>query len=93
MHEGIEVFNEKSSLDYILKQFPKFHDTVWKDHLAFWGNEEPGYWNNISAFAYYIMLLITENGDSNEIANAFRLAEEMIEKGNENVKTRYVQIF
>lgn len=75
----------------ILEKFPGFQPR-WQKHLAFWGEEEAGLCNDVSAFSHYVEELINEN-KSTLLGEIFNLAEYLMKEGDETVRTAIATCF
>ncbi len=76
-------FAENMALD-LLKVFPSVK-VRWDEHLKFWGDEERGYYNDMSVFAHQIVECY-RCGQTNEFGSVFALIERFISEGPTDVR-------
>ena len=76
---------EKSQIvPLILARCPSF-EPVWEKHRALWKGDEAGIYNDIGEFATFIVDCYAKH-DTDPIAAAFKLIEELLVMGDEEVR-------
>jgi hypothetical protein len=79
------MIKHNECMNLILKNFPGFQSD-WQEHLDWWDGDTPGFSNDMSAFSHYVLALLKNNKDSQEIKDIFILIEQLVSKGDEEVK-------
>jgi len=85
------MINEAKCIEIILTSYPEFQNGLWKEYLEDWGDDTPGFWNNISTFSHFAIELLKK--DSSLVPGIFQLAEELLESGNDNVQNAICTCF
>ncbi len=57
----------------------------WNDHLAFWGNDERGLYNDVGVFAHHAVEKFAR-GETEEFAALFDAVEDMLQSEDDRVK-------
>jgi hypothetical protein len=81
----VRVIEKAQIIPLILDRCPGFIPT-WEKHRAFWQDEEAGIYNDLAEFATYIVDCYAHQ-DIEPIAAAFRIIEELLSDGDEEVRT------
>lgn len=77
-------------MNVVLAKFPEFGES-WAKHKSFWGDEEAGLGNDVTAFSHYAKTLIEKNDPS--VKPVFEFVEECLQSGNEQVKNTFKTSF
>ena len=79
------VIQKHQIIPLVLARCPGFRP-FWEKHLEFWEGEEAGIYNNLGAFATFIVDAYGRQ-DTGQVIAAFKLIEELLADGNEEVRT------
>jgi len=79
------VIQKPQIIPLVLARCPGFRP-FWQKHLEFWGGEEAGIYNDLGAFATFIVDAYGRQ-DTGQVIAAFKLIEELLVDGNEEVRT------
>lgn len=80
------MIDKEECIKLILKKFPGFHKT-WEEHLKWWGDDIPGFSNDVAVFSRYTKDLLTKEAENlNEIREIFDFVEILMQKGTDDVK-------
>jgi hypothetical protein len=58
---------------------------IWNKHREFWQDEEAGIYNDLAQFANFIVDCYAQK-DTEQVVAAFRLVEELLDGGDEEVR-------
>jgi len=78
------MLNKEDIVPLLLKACPTAKDT-WQEHLEDWEGEEAGDYNDIAVFAHHIIRCY-EQDKTEEINNAFKTIERLINDGSDEVR-------
>ncbi len=66
----------------LLDAFPQFA-ARWKDHIAHWGGEPAGSYNDMGEFVHFVVEDLYEKENVGEVARVFALLENLLLKADE----------
>lgn len=66
----------------LLDSFPDFK-ARWRAHIAWWGGEPAGSYNDFAEFVHFVVEDLYENENRTEVGRAFRLLEELLTNADE----------
>ncbi|HYL36394.1 MAG TPA: hypothetical protein VEV17_10815 [Bryobacteraceae bacterium] len=61
----------------LLKAFPAF-SARWQEHVADWGDEPAGAYNDMAEFVHFVIDDLHEKGNLDEVRRVFHLIEELL---------------
>jgi hypothetical protein len=64
-------------------------ESKWEEHLAWWGDEERGSYNDISVIAHYLVERVTED-QTDFFPKVFQLIEQYLVEGGEEIRNLMV---
>jgi len=70
-------------MPYVLKRIPEF-ETAWRHHREYWGDQEAGLCNDVSALTHFVSDLLAQNSLS-LMPEIFACAEWLLAHGDEKV--------
>ncbi|MFY9805433.1 MAG: hypothetical protein WA211_11950 [Candidatus Acidiferrales bacterium] len=95
---GLKPINRDEALDFLLARgeprtsavvtallhaFPAFLDR-WKEHIAWWGGNSAGSYNDIAQFAHFVIEDLYEKGNIEETRRVFQKFEGLLEGADED---------
>ena len=80
--------NDSEAITLLLEACPGI-EPDWKEHLAWWEDEERGNYNDISVIAHYLVKCV-KNGQTGFFPRVFQLVEEGITEGDEETRNLMV---
>jgi hypothetical protein len=69
----------------LVDAFPDF-SARWREHIAHWGGEPAGSYNDMSAFAVFVVEDLYEKGQIDEIRRVFQLLERLLVEGDQDTR-------
>ncbi|HKD81397.1 MAG TPA: hypothetical protein VKH81_17010 [Candidatus Angelobacter sp.] len=76
LQRGVPPTNPTVSV--LLENFPDFMPR-WRDHLAWWGGEPAGAYNDMSQFVHFVVEDLYEKGKHDEVKRVFLLFENLLD--------------
>ncbi len=78
--------SKQNCITLILEKFPEFL-IYWEQYKKLWGNEESGFYNDMSEFSHYIIdALVRKQADTAQIREIFNFVEYLLVNGDDDVK-------
>ena len=81
---GLYMITKAEIIPLLLKACPGFQP-MWQAHLDWWGNEEPGGFNDAAEFALYLVESY-ERGQTSEFTAEFETIERILNEGNQEAR-------
>jgi hypothetical protein len=69
----------------LCKAFPDFSDR-WKKHIALWGGNPAGSYNDMAEFVHFAVEDVFEKGNLDETRRIFQLLEKLLEKADQETR-------
>lgn len=69
----------------LVDAFPEFSDR-WRRHLAHWGGEPAGSYNDMAEFVHFVVEDLYEKGQIDDVRRAFELLETLFVEGDQATK-------
>ena len=69
----------------LVEAFPDFSGR-WRNHLANWGGEPAGSYNDMSEFVHFVVEDLYERGKLHEIGRVFQLLEKLFAEGDQTTR-------
>jgi len=69
----------------LVEAFPTFADR-WREHLAWWGGEPAGAYNDMAQFVHFVVEDLYEKGKLDEIRRAFESLEKLFADGDQDTR-------
>jgi hypothetical protein len=79
------MVSKEQCMKMILEHFPKFQEK-WQEHLDWWEGESAGLCNDMSAFSKYVLELLQNKSDDNEVKDIFIFIEKLMVEGTQEVQ-------
>jgi hypothetical protein len=69
----------------LVEAFPEF-STRWRKHLADWGGEPAGSYNDMATFVHFVVEDLSEKKHTGEVRRAFDLLEKLFVEGDQQTR-------
>jgi hypothetical protein len=69
----------------LVQAFPNFANR-WREHLARWGGEPAGTYNDMAEFVHYVVEDLYEKSQFDEIRSVFALLEKLFAEGDQDMR-------
>lgn len=76
----------------ILEKFPDFNQ-AWQKHLEWWGDDDHGLCNDLSAFCNYVCALLQEKENEKHAKNIFLFIEQLMQEGEHDLQEAVATCF
>lgn len=79
------MINEEQCIRLILEKFPDFKE-MWQEHLDWWGEDTPGFSNDMAVFSEYTIKVLQKEHKIPELKVIFQFIEALMHEGTGTVK-------
>ena len=72
-----------AAISALVEAFPDF-TARWREHLAYWGGEPAGPYNDLAEFVHFVVEGLYEKGKRDEVCRVFGLLEKLLSEADQD---------